>query len=426
LEHSGKKWEPIFSATRCGIKKVALQSISVLAQLALGAHWHELATQLHAVHSTHSLDWGFVPKGHTKMTKPALTFDSLTGLRFILALWIAVFHFGDMYDHAGMGSWPIMKAGVARVDVFFVLSGFVLTHVYWMRTNAKFDFAAFLQARFARLFPLHMLALSMLLALVLAAHLIGASSETQGYTVQGFVANVLLLQAWGIEGAGKWNFPAWTISAEFAGYMLFPLFLMLATCFRRAPLLFLACSVALALLLDVIFRQLLGRSLTQSTQDLGAVRGSAVMLIGVAGRVAFEKTALSVRAGLSLAGAGVLTAGIAAYLALSTGIVALGGVMIVIGLAACDRQGLSSALNSPVMVELGKWSYGIFILHVPLFMALRHASILMGYDFVVNMVTTMVCVCILIIASAAAHYVVEEPARKWLRGERKVALARAR
>jgi peptidoglycan/LPS O-acetylase OafA/YrhL len=359
------------------------------------------------------------------MTKPALTFDSLTGLRFILALWIAVFHFGDMYDHAGMGSWPIMKAGVARVDVFFVLSGFVLTHVYWMRTEAKFDFAAFLQARFARLFPLHLLALSLLLVLVGLANLIGATGETQGYTWQGFLANIFLLQAWGIEGSGKWNFPAWTISAEFFGYLLFPLFLLLATSFRRAPLLFLACSITFILILDLVFRQLLGRSLTQSTQDLGAVRGSAVMLVGVAGRVAFERTQLSARMGLGIAIAGIAIACTAAFFAWSTGIVALGGILLVTGLASRDRQGLSSILNSPVMVELGKWSYGIFILHVPIFMALRHAAGLMGYEFVVNLVTTLVCICILICASAVAHYVVEEPARKWLRGGRKVALARA-
>jgi peptidoglycan/LPS O-acetylase OafA/YrhL len=359
------------------------------------------------------------------MTKPSLTFDSLTGLRFILALWIAVFHFGDMYDHAGFGSWPIMKAGVARVDVFFVLSGFVLTHVYWMRTEAKFDFASFLQARFARLFPLHLLALSLLLVLVGAANLVGASEETQGFTVQGFLGNLFLLQAWGIEGTGKWNFPAWTISAEFCGYLLFPLFLMLATCFRRTPLLFLAFSVAFALVLDFAFRQILGRSLTQSTADLGAIRGSAVMLIGVAGRVAFERTSLSARAGLGLAIAGLAIAGSAAFFELSTAIVALGGVMIVIGLASRDVLGSQSYLNTPMMVELGKWSYGIFILHVPLFMAMRHGAGILGIDFVVNVVTTLVAICVLICASAFAHYLVEEPARKWLRGERKVALARA-
>lgn len=359
------------------------------------------------------------------MTKAALTFDSLTGLRFVLALWIAIFHLGDMYDPAGMGSWPIMKAGVARVDVFFVLSGFVLTHVYWMRTDAKFDFAGFLQARFARLFPLHLLALSLFLVLIAAANIIGATGETKGYTLQGFLGNLLLLQAWGIEGTGKWNFPAWTVSAEFCGYLLFPLFLMLATCFRRAPLLFLACSVSFVLVVDLAFQQFLGRSLTQSTQDLGAIRGSAVMLVGVAGRVAFERTQLSAKSGLALAVAGMVLAGTAAFLAMSTGFVALGGAMIVIGLASRDVLGNQSYLNSPTMVELGKWSYGIFILHVPVFMAIRHGASIFGIEFVVNIVTTIVAVCILMCASAIAHYLVEEPARKWLRGPRTAAIASA-
>jgi peptidoglycan/LPS O-acetylase OafA/YrhL len=363
--------------------------------------------------------------GYTKMTKPALTFDSLTGLRFVLALWIAVFHFGDMYDLSGFGSWPIMKAGVARVDVFFVLSGFVLTHVYWMRTNAKFDFPTFLKARFARLFPMHLLALCLLLALVIAAHLIGAHEEAQKYTLQGFLANIFLLQAWGIKGAGNWNFPAWTISAEFFGYLLFPLFLMLATYFRRAPLVFLASCVAFVFVLDLAFRQFLGRSLTQSTADLGAIRGAAVILVGVAGRVAFENIRLRAPAGLAVALIGVAIACTAAFFAWSTALVALGGVLLVIGLASRDLNGCASFLNTPIMIELGKWSYGIFILHVPLFMALRHTSAVLGYDFKVDVVTALVCVSILIIVSAAAHYVVEEPARKWLRRERRVGLAHA-
>jgi peptidoglycan/LPS O-acetylase OafA/YrhL len=349
----------------------------------------------------------------------------LTGLRFILAIWIAVFHLGDMYAPTGFGAWPIMKAGVARVDLFFVLSGFVLTHVYWMRTQAKFDFAGFLQARFARLFPLHLLALSILLVLLAGAHIIGATEEIQGYTLQGFLGNLFLLQAWGIEGTGKWNFPAWTISAEFTGYLLFPLFLMLATCFRRAPLMFLGFSLVGVLLIDLAFQLFLGRTLTQSTQELGAVRGSAVMLVGVAGRVAFERANVSARGAMVLIGAGIGIAGTAAFLSMSTAFVALGGVAIVIGLASRDLMNMKSFVNSPTMIELGKWSYGIFILHVPLFMAMRHAAGVFGFEFVVNIVTTIVAMCILVIASAIAHYVVEEPARLWLRRRPKAIMVRA-
>ena len=58
-------------------------------------------------------------------------FDSLTGLRFILAIWIAYFHVGHMYDHDGFGALPYLELGVARVDVFFVLSGFLITRQLW-------------------------------------------------------------------------------------------------------------------------------------------------------------------------------------------------------------------------------------------------------------------------------------------------------
>jgi peptidoglycan/LPS O-acetylase OafA/YrhL len=381
---------------------------------------------------TNSPFWGVVPKGHTKMTnftpatvKPNLTFDSLTGLRFILALWIAIFHFGDMYDHSGMGSWPIMKAGVARVDVFFVLSGFVLTHIYWARTDAKFDFSGFLQARFARLLPLHLLALAMLGLMVVGANIIGHTSDVQGLTLLGLLANLFLLQSWGVEGSGNWNFPAWTISAEFAGYLLFPLFLTLATCFRRAPLLFLTCSLGVVILLDYGFRTVLGRSLGVSTLELGSVRGSAVMLIGVAGRVVFEKVRMGAAMAMASAVCGAIFTLTAAFLEISVALVAFGAVLIIIGLASYDTSGAKSYLNSPKMVELGKWSYGIFILHVPVFLAVKHLYALMGYELVVSFVSTILMACLIVMIGAAAHYVIEEPARKWMRGGRQLALVRA-
>lgn len=349
------------------------------------------------------------------MAQSPRTFDSLTGLRFVLALWIAVFHLGDMYDHGGFGSWPIMKAGVARVDVFFVLSGFVLTHIYWARTDARFDFAAFLQARFARLMPLHLLALGILLGLVMGARLIGQGEQTAQFTLTGLLANVALVQAWGVPGAGHWNFPAWTISAEFTGYLMFPLFLMLATCMRNRPGLFLAGAVAGVLALDLSFRALFDRTLSQSTMDLGALRGASVILVGVAARVVFEKLRLSARAALALAGAGAGIAGTAAFMEISTAMVALGGAMFVAGLAARDACGAPTGLDNPAMQRLGAWSYGIFILHVPLYMAMRHLAEVAGIEFVINLVSVGVMVGMVVVAAAVAHHAVEEPARRLLR-----------
>jgi peptidoglycan/LPS O-acetylase OafA/YrhL len=373
--------------------------------------------------------WGFVPKGYTNMTnqpqEKAQTFDSLTGLRFVLAIWIALFHFGDMYDHLGLGSWPIMRAGAARVDVFFVLSGFVLTHIYWARTDAKFDFSGFLQARFARLVPLHLFALSILAALVVGAKLVGKAGEVDQFTIEGLLANIFLLQSWGIAGSNVWNFPAWTISAEFAGYLLFPLFLMLATCFRRAPMLFLTCSLGVLITIDFAFQTILGRGLSQSTTDLGSVRGSAVMLVGVAGRVIFEKMSVSRSVALACATCGAIVALVGSFLAISIALVAFGAVLLVMGLAASDALGTKSWLNGPTMVRLGTWSYGVFILHVPVYMVVKSLSDLVGYGLVVNLVTCIIMLSLVVFVAAFAHHIIEEPARKWIRGQRRFSVTQA-
>lgn len=348
------------------------------------------------------------------------TFDSLTGLRFLLSIWIAVFHLGDMYDHAGFGAWPIMKAGVARVDIFFVLSGFVLTHIYWARSKAKFHFPTFMRARIARLYPLHLLALVILCALVLAAHLVGKGDEARNFTGLGLIANVLLVQAWGVPGAGVWNFPGWTISAEFFGYLLFPTFLACASVFRSRPIMLCVLTLALILLIDLGFRLLLGRTLTQSTADLGVLRGASVMFVGVAARVLFETWHLNARDAFRLFLLGALIAGFSAFFGLSTGLVALGGALLVIGLAARDvtktESGVGTGLDAPLMVKLGGWSYAIFILHVPVFMALQNLAGVLGMTIPINPVTILVMTGILMLVAAGAHYLFEEPARLWIRG----------
>jgi peptidoglycan/LPS O-acetylase OafA/YrhL len=84
-------------------------------------------------------------------------FPSLTGLRFGRALWIALYHLVLLYGDAASAHQPWIAVGSARVDIFFVLSGFVLAHVYAVRTGGKFAFDTFFAARIARLYPLHLL-----------------------------------------------------------------------------------------------------------------------------------------------------------------------------------------------------------------------------------------------------------------------------
>ena len=342
-------------------------------------------------------------------------FDSLTGLRFLLAVWIAFFHVGHMYDHDGFGALPYLELGVARVDVFFVLSGFVLTHIYWSNRQRPFAFGDFMIARIARIYPLYLLSLGVIIGYLVLGLLIGRSDSFDGYTPAGLVANLTMLQSVGLPGVTSWNFPAWAISAEFAGYLLFPLFIWLATKMAKFRTLFFAFTILNVFLVDQLHGYFLGRDLSSSTIVLGALRGAVVMLAGVGARVAFEDFQMSsFRAGI-YAILGAVCAVFAAVNHIGTAFVALGGSLIIMGLARIDAHGKSTTLSRPSMCVLGGWSYAIFILHVPIFIILKNGLDILGIGLEVNMLTSTAFTLVAIAVSWPVHRLIEEPCRKLIR-----------
>ncbi len=166
--------------------------------------------------------------------------QSLTPLRGIAAIWVICFHYGVVY----FGFHPeqfscIFNKGYLAVDMFFMLSGFVLSHVYW-KTFASDealqgkDYWSFISARIARLYPLHLVNLSLFLIATLAFGIYGYISAGKFDTIPlhgarsltALVANVLMLQGLNAKELA-WNYPAWSISIEFLAYFLFPLALPL-------------------------------------------------------------------------------------------------------------------------------------------------------------------------------------------------------
>ncbi len=88
---------------------------------------------------------------------------NLTALRGIAALLVAMLHF-----HFFLGNiTPSQTTGIVNklylmVDLFFILSGFIICYVYSDTFNGKIkfhDYKTFLTARFARIYPLHFLTL---------------------------------------------------------------------------------------------------------------------------------------------------------------------------------------------------------------------------------------------------------------------------
>lgn len=147
----------------------------------------------------------------------------LTSLRFVAAMMIVVFHAKQHFQWSWLAYAP--DSFVTGVSFFFVLSGFILTHVY---TSRGFPgYSNFIRARFARLWPMHVFSL-IVLVIVLPLNMLTANGPGVFSKWLTLLSNLTLTQALIPLRAYSfsWNSVSWSISAETAFYLAFPLLLV--------------------------------------------------------------------------------------------------------------------------------------------------------------------------------------------------------
>jgi peptidoglycan/LPS O-acetylase OafA/YrhL len=146
---------------------------------------------------------------------------ALTGLRGVAAVYVVLFHYFSPLSLTNP-AMCFLGHGYLAVDLFFVLSGFVMAMNYAGLFSQGIRGSAvrtFLSRRMARIYPLYLLTLLIATALVL----IGYLNFTPGSLARTFWPNLLMVQNW-----GNWESietPAWSISTEWFAYMLFPFLL---------------------------------------------------------------------------------------------------------------------------------------------------------------------------------------------------------
>ena len=146
---------------------------------------------------------------------------SLTGVRGIGAALIVVYHFGKTRLDWVHPIWPVPH-GYMAVDLFFMLSGFVIGLGYSNAFSEHFlkNYGAFLIKRIARLYPAY-IAISVLYILKLALGLAGDENLSR-FSRYDVIGNALMLGGWGLH-----IYPligvAWAASAEMGSYILLPL-----------------------------------------------------------------------------------------------------------------------------------------------------------------------------------------------------------
>lgn len=147
--------------------------------------------------------------------------SDLTAVRALLALWVFAYHANLHLHFAALGG-PIGR-GYLGVDGFFILSGLVLAHRHPMPAQTLAAYARFWWRRLVRLYPT---ALAMLLLLGVGFLLArsGGIHPHQALRANGheFLLQLVLLNGWGLSQGWTWNYPSWSISTEWVGYLLFP------------------------------------------------------------------------------------------------------------------------------------------------------------------------------------------------------------
>ena len=344
--------------------------------------------------------------------------NQLTFLRFVAAVIVVIFHYGDNTWFTRMS--PALQAGPPMVTFFFVLSGFIMAIAYGQR--GELEKGRYWVARFARIAPMYYL------ALILTVIAIGQKPNSMDLILQGS-----FLHAWFPQHVRGLNNPSWAVSVEMFFYLIFPYLLSFIN--REF-------SVPKAIVLAVIFwgASMIVLGDLRNYYNLQDPRDPALQAIityfplshlssfvlGMVGGLAYMHYLSQMRissllsASLVIFAFGMVAAilhyhtkiRILAKLNFSYGLLSLLFLLLILTLAI-DRSFLSGILSNKILVFLGELGYSIYILQNP-----AH-RLYEKYVTPIILLTSAdhfyLYLLLLIVISVGAYLLIEKPMRYKLR-----------
>jgi peptidoglycan/LPS O-acetylase OafA/YrhL len=355
-------------------------------------------------------------------------FKALDGWRGVCALMVALHNFE--YSQAS----SFVNNSALFVDFFFVLSGFVISHAYMLKLENHFDLGAFLLRRLGRLWPLHVVLLVVFVALDVLKIIIDSFLHP-GFEVLPFqgpnsvgaiVRNLLLIQAVGIHTQISWNVPSWSISTEFWTYLVFSLACITSP--RLPPAFVLTGAIAL-LAGGVIF--LFSPNFLETNTEYAVFRCLYGFFIGHLIYRAWDATKDKLQIGGPIEILTIIL--VAGFVFICTDVMSM-AAPIVFGFAvwvfAHENGVISKLLMTRPFVQLGLWSYSIYMVHwlirdimsgtVKIGSALLKGHAINaafswnGIDKAIAMDVVIIGYLVAVVAiSAMTHRFIEQPGRKY-------------
>lgn len=300
----------------------------------------------------------------------------INGLRALAVIAVVVFHFN--------ASW--MPGGFAGVDVFFVISGFLMTGIIFRgMEQANFSILKFYVARANRIIP----ALAVLCFVILLIgwfYLTPYEYESLGKHVassMGFISNITYWKESGyfdVASHEKWLLHTWSLSTEWQFYILYPLILVVMR--KIMPLKAIKIALLVGTILGFIFCIVATKLVPGGAYYLLPTRAWEMMIGGVAFLYPFTLSQQHKKwlewfgLALIIASYFLITQDIAwpGYLAIFP---VLGAFLVI------QAQRNNSVVTSNIIFQkLGTWSYSIYLWHWPLAVAVYTLSLSSVFNYI--------------------------------------------
>jgi len=367
---------------------------------------------------------------------------ALTSLRFLAAILVVLFHYGQpLFADSPHWLQNIIQGGYVGVPFFFVLSGFILTRTYAQPADAAavgtWNPRPFWRARFARVYPVYVVAL--ILSAPAAWHAIAQATPDDGGRRFGLqaLAAIGLVQSWIPSWAFTWNGPAWSLSVEAFFYAVFPVIMLVRPGTRRQWLVGLAVTGVAAIVVGKTVPAL--NPLTGLQRLVGwanPLLWLPLFLLGICAAELPMSARRAANAGTpSQSGwicwliTGVILLLMAANIQRWSQLLYCYAMAplctVLIHQVAGGNNGYTRLLSGKVLVLLGEASYSLYILHRPVhdgfrWLAERGAVPAAG---TVGGIVLYLITCLTL--SVLSYKLIECPCRDWIRQRRRPAPLRA-
>ena len=348
---------------------------------------------------------------------------SHTGIRGVAALLVVAYHqqLGDLHKLPFETATSLFRHSYLMVDLFFVLSGFIISYVYAadrQRPMPAKEAKSFLFTRFARIYPLHLFALLLMTVVVFGQNWVMALAgrpvaPLTSRELLDWVLQLFLVHAW-FSGHVGWNIPSWSISAEMFAYLLFPLLVALHF---RAPRILGAALLTFSIIFYAYVAATSGSlDIVAGLSPLRCIAGFGLGMLVYYNRASVQGLSPAVLSTIQLV---ALAWAVTVLCSPISDPMIVPGFVMTVWATWTDRGLLARLLSSRPLQWLGDISYSVYLLHVPLLSAFLFFWVHATHRFPIGQdLSRSVWLCLsfaLVLAVSTLTYkFIEVPARRYL------------